>query len=120
MSSKKLVTVAVFELDASVEVAGQDPRPRLADVATRGPLVGKGSQTKRSERNCDSVEPLRRIDASIHMIVSFARNFLSELIRLGLRAGSGSLSGVLLTLVLLIILGVGNPTPTPTPTPIPF
>lgn len=66
-------------------------------------------------------ESLGKVGASIHVIVSFGRSFLNEVISLRLCAGiGGGVSGALLTFAVLAILTAGQPTPTPTPAPLPF
>lgn len=67
-----------------------------------------------------ATEWLGKADASVHVIVSLGRMLLNEVIGLRLRAGSGGVSGSLLTLVVLTILAVQlGPTPPPTPAPLP-
>lgn len=61
-------------------------------------------------------ELLEKVRASIHAAVASGRTFLSEVIKLGVCAGSGG-SGTLLTLAVLITIIAGNPSPTPTPLP---
>jgi hypothetical protein len=69
----------------------------------------------------ETIRPPMIPGASIHAIASFGRKFLSEVIRLGVCAGSGGgLSGALFTLAVLAMLFGGDPGPTPTPTPLPF
>lgn len=127
MSSNNFSTVAVSELVEPAERAVHDSHPRLVDVAARGPCVGKDTQVTVLDfqphgRHLHSAKLPGKAWASIHMVVSFLRTFLSEVIRLGLFANRGSLSGVLLMLTVLTILCTGDPSPvpTPTPTPIPF
>jgi hypothetical protein len=125
MSSSNLATVAVSELVEPAERAVHDLHPRLVDMAARGPRAGKDTQVtvlgfQRQGRHLHSAKSSGKVWTSIHMVVSFPRTFLSEVISLGLFSGRGSLSGALLMLAVLITLCTGDPSPTPTPTPIPF
>lgn len=127
MSSNNLATVAVSELVEPAERAVHDLHPRLVDVAARGPRVDNDTRVtvldfQRHGRHLHSAKLPGKVWTSIHMVVSFMRTFLSEVISLVLFSGRGSLSGVLLMLTVLTALFIGDPSPvpTPTPTPIPF
>ena len=127
MSPSNLATVAVSELVEPAERAVHDLHPWFVDMAARGLRVGKDTQVivldfQRHGRHLHSAKLPGKVWTSIHMVVSFMRTFLSEVISLGFFSGRGSLGGILLMLTVLTALCIGDPSPvpTPTPTPIPF